>query len=55
MLNNVKNENTKKSQAIEAAQELAFEFGHNDDGSGYILTNEEFDKCIELALTEYSK
>ena len=42
--------NSADTNVLEDVQQLAFEYGHNEDGSGYILGNEEFDKCIELAI-----
>lgn len=37
---------------IEEVQQLVFECGHNVDESGYILTNKQFDDCINLAISK---
>jgi len=35
---------------MDEVNQLAYEYGHNEDGSGYILSNEEFENCINLAI-----
>lgn len=41
------------SKDFEEVHQLAYEYGHNEDGSGYLLTNEQFENCLKLAVKLY--